>query len=104
MDWVAWIMLGLFLGILLVTGIFWTLARREVWEMRRRAPRMAVEPIPESNLPGQWLAIRSGNVAAVQQALGLANAHIASTLNIPSLHISPGDAHGLHMSFALNAL
>ncbi len=78
MDWVAWIMLGLFLGILLVTGIFWALARREMWEMRRRAPRMAMKPLPELNLPGQWLAIRSGNVAAVQQALGLANAQRCS--------------------------
>ncbi len=78
MDWVAWIMLGLFLGILLVTGIFWALAKREVWEMRRRAPEIIKEPIPELNLPGQWLAIRSGNVAAVQQALGLANAQSCS--------------------------
>ena len=78
MDWVAWIMLGLFLGILLVTGIFWAMARHEGWEMRRRAPRMVMEPIPELNLHGQWLAIRSGNVAAVQQALGLANAQRCS--------------------------
>ena len=78
MDWVAWIMLGLFLGILLVTGIFWALARHEVKEMRRRTPRVAVEPPEELDLPGQWLAIRSGNVAAVQQALGLANAQRCS--------------------------
>ena len=72
-DWVAWIMLGLFLGVLLVAGVFWALARREVRLMRLRAPQPAWEPLPDFSLPAQWLAIRSGNVAAVQQALGLAN-------------------------------
>lgn len=78
MDWVAWVMLGLFLGILLVSVIFWALAKREVWEMRRRAPKTVVEPLAKLNLPGQWLAIRSANVAEVQQALGLANAQRCS--------------------------
>jgi len=72
-DWVAWIMFGLFLGILLVAGIFWVLSRREVGQVRRHSPRSSWEALPELSLPGQWLAIRSGNVTAVQQSLGLAN-------------------------------
>ena len=77
-DWVAWIILGLFLGILLVGGIFWTLARRELRETQMRMPETSWQPLPELNLPTQWLAVRSNNVAAVQQALGLANTHSCS--------------------------
>ena len=71
-------MLGLFLGILLVSGGFYFLARRQVSQMQRHEAAMSRPPledlIPNSlDLPEQWLAIRSGNVAAVQETLGLSN-------------------------------
>jgi len=77
LDWVAFIMLGLFLGILIVAGSFYFLARRQIAQLKRESA-MARPPfeemVPNSlELPEQWLAIRSGNVAAVQETLGLSN-------------------------------
>ena len=77
-DWVAWIMLGLFLGILLVAGVFLLLAKRH---LRKRRGQHSVNGTgtpaqslaPSMNLPNCWLAIRSVNTAAIQQALELGN-------------------------------
>ena len=68
-------MLGLFLGILLVSGGFYLMTRKQILAIKREShePAAAGELIPSSlDLPEQWLAIRSGNVAAVQ-SLGLSN-------------------------------
>ncbi len=78
LDWVALIMLGLFLGILLVAGAFYFMARQQARQAPRRhrleQPPFA-ELMPDSlDLPEQWMAIRTGNVAAVQETLGLSNA------------------------------
>ena len=72
-------MLGLFLGILLVAGGFYFLARRQLNQLKRESAKAVPTPnfedlVPSSlDLPEQWLAIRSGNVAAVQETLGLSN-------------------------------
>ena len=62
-------MLGLFLGILLVSGGFYLMTRKQILAIRREKAmsRPALEELIPSNLdlPEQWLAIRSGNVAAV---------------------------------------
>lgn len=72
-------MLGLFLGILLVATGYHLNNRRDL--TRSQAERdesfscsTTEDLIPSSlNSPEQWLAIRSGNVAAVQETLGLSN-------------------------------
>ncbi len=75
LDWVALLMLGLFLGILLVSGCYYFVTRRKIAQTKREKVMSQLpvqEMIPSSlNLPEQWLAIRSGNVAAVQETLGL---------------------------------
>ena len=77
LDWVTLVMLGLFLGILLVAGGFYFLARRQLAKMKMyndHARPPFEEMVPDNlDLPEQWLAIRSGNVAAVQETLGLSN-------------------------------
>ena len=68
-------MLGLFLGILLVSGGFYLMTRKQILAIKREKAMSRPpleELIPSSlDLPEQWLAIRSGNVAAVQETLGL---------------------------------
>ena len=70
-------MLGLFLGILLVSGGFYLMTRKQILAIKREKSMSRPpleELIPSSlDLPEQWLAIRSGNVAAVQETLGLSN-------------------------------
>ena len=70
-------MLGLFLGILLVSGGFYLMTRKQILAIKREKAMSRPpleELIPSSlDLPEQWLAIRSGNVAAVQETLGLSN-------------------------------
>jgi hypothetical protein len=71
-------MLGLFLGILLVASMFYFMARRQMKQMQKeralaRPPFEQMMPT-NLNLPEQWMAIRTGNVAAVQETLGLSNA------------------------------
>ena len=77
LDWVALIMLGLFLGILLVASGFYFLAKRQMTRMRMHSDHARPpfeEMVPDNlDLPEQWLAIRSGNIAAVQETLGLSN-------------------------------
>ena len=78
LDWVALIMLGLFLGILLVSSMFYFTARRQMKQMQKeraleRPPFEQMMPA-SLNLPEQWMAIRTGNIAAVQETLGLSNA------------------------------
>ena len=77
LDWVALLMLGLFLGILLVSGGFYYMTRRQIDQMKREkvlSQHPLEDLIPSSlDLPEQWLAIRSSNVAAVQETLGLSN-------------------------------
>ncbi len=62
-------MLGLFLGILMVSGCYYFVTRRKIAQTKREKVMSQLpiqEMIPSSlNLPEQWLAIRSGNVAAV---------------------------------------
>ena len=82
LDWVALIMLGLFLGILLVAGMFYFMARRQMKQMQKdraleRPPFEQMMPT-SLNLPEQWMAIRTGNIAAVQETLGLTNARRCS--------------------------
>jgi hypothetical protein len=99
LDWVAYIMLGLFLGILLVAGSFYFMARRQIAQLKHESA-LARPPfeqmVPDSlNLPEQWLAIRSSNVAAVQETLGLTNPRRCSWLDgfsidgVEQLFISP---------------
>ena len=69
LDWVALVMLGLFLGILVVATGFYFLAKRQITRMNMhsnhaRPPFEEMEP-DNLDLPEQWLAIRSGNVGAV---------------------------------------
>ena len=76
-DWVAVLMLGLFLSILLVSGGFYLMTRKQILAIKRekamsRPPLEKLIPC-SLDLPEQWLAIRSGNVAAVQETLGLSN-------------------------------
>ena len=70
-------MLGLFLGILLVAGMFYFMTRRQMKQMQkdRALERPPFEQMMPSslNLPEQWMAIRTGNIAAVQETLGLTN-------------------------------
>ena len=77
LDWVALIMLGLFLGILLVAGMFYFMARRQMKQIQkdRALERPPFEQMMPSslNLPERWMAIRTGNIASVQETLGLSN-------------------------------
>lgn len=73
-------MLGLFLGILLVASGYYFAVRRNNFSqvqsnLNKHTQRSTGEDIiPNSlNPPEQWLAIRSGNVAAIQETLGLSN-------------------------------
>ena len=70
-------MLGLFLGILLVAVGLYFLAKRQMTKMKMHSDHARPpfeEMVPDNlDLPEQWLAIRSGNVAAVQETLGLSN-------------------------------
>ena len=72
-------MLGLFLGILLVAVGFYFLAKRQMnMNILKEHNGYACPPfekmVPDNlDMPEQWLAIRSGNVEAVQETLGLSN-------------------------------
>ena len=78
-DSIALIMLGLFLGILLLASGYYLAAGRNLSKLQsgrnEHTQDSTVEGlIPNSlNSPEQWLAIRSGNVAAIQETLGLSN-------------------------------
>ena len=78
-DSIALIMLGLFLGILLLASGYYLAAGRNLSKLQsgrnEHTQQSTVEGlIPNSlNSPEQWLAIRSGNVAAIQETLGLSN-------------------------------
>ena len=78
-DSIALIMLGLFLGILLLASGYYLAAGRNLSKVQsdrnEHTQQSTVEGlIPNSlNSPEQWLAIRSGNVAAIQETLGLSN-------------------------------
>ncbi len=74
-DWVAWIMLGLFLGILLVAASFWLLARRHLALRRNGWDAAGTSRVSESTvaLPQCWLAIPGTNTQAIGHALQLSN-------------------------------
>ncbi len=78
-DSIALIMLGLFLGILLIASGYYLAAGRNLSKVHSDRSELTqhstVENLIPSNLnsPEQWLAIRSGNVAAIQETLGLSN-------------------------------
>ncbi len=72
-------MLGLFLGILLIASGYYLAAGRNLSKVHsdrsEHTQHSTVEKLIPNNLnsPEQWLAIRSGNVAAIQETLGLSN-------------------------------
>ncbi|HBU59625.1 MAG TPA: hypothetical protein DEB48_07270 [Verrucomicrobiales bacterium] len=72
-------MLGLFLGILLIASGYYLAAGRNLSKVHSDRSELTqhstVENLIPNNLnsPEQWLAIRSGNVAAIQETLGLSN-------------------------------
>lgn len=78
-DSIALIMLGLFLGILLIASGYYLAAGRNLSKVHsdrsEHTQHSTVENLIPNNLnsPEQWLAIRSGNVAAIQETLGLSN-------------------------------
>ncbi len=78
-DSIALIMLGLFLGILLIASGYYLAAGRNLSKVHSDRSELTqhstVENLIPNNLnsPEQWLAIRSGNVAAIQETLGLSN-------------------------------
>ena len=76
-DSIALIMLGLFLGILMAaTGYYFITRLQPSQAEHEKSIRRSTTGglIPNSlNSPEQWLAIRSGNVTAVQETLGLSN-------------------------------
>ncbi len=78
-DSIALIMLGLFLGILLIASGYYLAAGRNLSKVHsdrsEHTQHSTVEKLIPNNLnsPEQWLAIRSGNVAAIQETLGLSN-------------------------------
>ena len=76
-DWVTLVMMGLFLGILLVTVGFYFLTKHQTKKAKvhsTHARPLFDEMVPDNlDLPEQWLAVRSGNIAAVQETLGLSN-------------------------------
>ena len=73
-DWVAVLMLGLFLGILLVSGAFYLMTRKQILDIKREKAMSRPpleELIPSSlDLPEQWLAIRSGEPHQHAAAIG----------------------------------
>tara|TARA_B100000287_G_scaffold311754_1_gene295015 strand:- start:643 stop:1470 length:828 start_codon:yes stop_codon:yes gene_type:complete len=78
-DSIALIMLGLFLGILLIASGYYLATGRNLSKVHsdqsEHTQHSTVENLIPNNLnsPEQWLAIRSGNVAAIQETLGLSN-------------------------------
>ena len=68
-DWVTLVMMGLFLGILLVTVGFYFLTKHQTKKAKvhsTHARPLFDEMVPDNlDLPEQWLAVRSGNIAAV---------------------------------------
>ena len=78
-DSIALIMLGLFLGILLIASGYYLAVGRNLSKVHsdrsEHTQHSTVENLIPNNLnsPEQWLAIRSGNVAAIQETLGLSN-------------------------------
>ncbi len=78
-DSIALIMLGIFLGILLIASGYYLAAGRNLStvhsDRNEHTQHSTVENVIPNNLnsPEQWLAIRSGNVAAIQETLGLSN-------------------------------